>query len=1266
MNFKNELKEYLDLASDSDVHKANRILKKAEYQLAVSEFDKGYVVIVPSESYSIAYTVSVIEASGFLEVLCECPAYEEYGYCKHAVAAVTYLYKNYILSAKHNLDKVGEVVEFETVSSPVTVSFSALGRQTNGAFVFEMTSIDLWQIVKLAGNPKPNDVSKLSRKVQLIKTEGSTLELQIGGSKSVNYNIVIKFDGKKRFETSCSCALMSSYLCMHVLACFDNLAKAYGPRYFDKFKTFEKEKNELLKPFGLTLADPEAADFEFEVGHWGTPSIKKMPGYYISGNEVNFIKDFKNNFLQLTPSFKGQIRPILPADELVSYEIGLLFNLGSNKHIGLELEALQMVETKGKLKFVKLKLVPSNYALLKPLSDEIYYSLTSFSDEALLGWITQHVNSYLKNYSNPWVQLHQDDLAKIYTYFADLLKTNWQTLAQCPHIYLTTESRFNQASLMEVKLSNQTIEICFKIECSEKFITIYLIKKLNGETVLEQSPLSGLVYLIGSSLYLPSKPTSFKLIKQFSHGKLVFPINQKKNVFIHIIGPLQQSHEVDLPNNIGIEIITTYPQARVMLSELNEQHLLIRPQFLYGDTLLDYSLDIEHIIDDQENLIIIKRAKEEEHKLYQFLRTLHPRFEKQQNYQHYYLPFTDVLKNNWFFNMINQIEATGYPVYGIQELKKFRYNTSPPHLKIEAGSGTDWFDLKMTAHWGDQELSLKDLRKAIINGQDAVLLGDGTLGMIPKEWISQYATLLKMSNEQNGSLQISKLHFGLLDQLDALKNNTILEEIALKKERLMQFTGVKAMAPSKAITATLRPYQKAGFQWMQALDELGWGGCLADDMGLGKTLQTITFLQYLKETKLGCTNLVICPTSLLFNWENELAKFCPSLKFFVYYGAQRAFTQENFAESDLVITSYGVARSDLQELRAFTWHYVILDESQAIKNPEAQVTRAVTHLKATNRFILSGTPVQNNTNDLYAQFNFLNPGLLGTREFFKQQFAQAIDKNQDKQMAQQLRQLIYPFMLRRTKEQVAKDLPDKTEIILWCSMDSTQRKVYDDYKNHYRNLLLKKIDEEGIAKAGIYVLEGLLRLRQICDHPALLKDEEVSKAAKESVKTNELLREIDENVGDHKLLVFSQFTEMLALISSELDTKKIHYCYLDGSTSANNRKNEVKKFQEDSAVKVFLISLKAGGVGLNLTAADYVYLVDPWWNPAAEQQAIDRTHRIGQTRKIFAYKMICKDTVEEKILQLQQKKKTLAQELVSEEEGFTKKLTRDDVAFLFS
>jgi SNF2 family DNA or RNA helicase len=1279
------LENYLDDALEGDIHKAKRILKAANYQLKLTQKGIKVTIAVPSESRNKPYDVSITpEADDYLDVNCTCPAFNSYGDCKHAVAAIIYL-KNELSEENVGENEVenefedefyqdeydeGELVEVVTelpgAAQPLASTLSSsLGRMQDGSFKIEMDSINITILMRLAGNAKDKELKSLANKTGAPFIEDRTFRFPIVEKKNSIFEVRIYFDGRTKFDTECTCGKKDSTLCLHTASAFYYLNWLHGSRYFDKFKTFEDEKNEVLKNFGLTLSDPEAAEFKWSTDFYGRLSLVSKPAYMVSANNTQFLNEFKQS---LNGNEEGaHIRPLLPTSTMIDYEVGILFNFASQKHIGFELEALQIAERKGKEKITKLKLAPSNYSLLKPLPDECYNAVLKFSDDSLIEWISHNGNSYINRYhNNPWYQLNVDTKTKLQKHCTGLLQNNWNLLAEHPHLYLLAEGNFSQANIIPIQLSASPIEIGFKVERTEKFITIWLLLKLNGEMIKGNVRiLSSLLFEVDKTLYLPTDQNYHSLLQRFKFGKLVFPATEQKNVLLNVIIPLQRNHSVEMQAVFEYEITEPTPQPRVLLSEMNEQHLVLRPQFLYGDTLLDYGPETEVIQEVEGKLSILKRNKGEEKKLYNFLRTLHPKFATQNNNQNYYLPFTEVLKNNWFFTMIKQVEATGYAVYGLKELKKFKYNTNLPKLDVEAGSGTDWFDLRMVATWGDQKVDLKDLRKAIINKQEAILLDDGTLGVIPQEWISQYRTLLKISNESNGTLKVSKLHFSLLGQLDGtFDNEEIKKEIEAKKKKLAGFSGIKPEEPSIALKATLRPYQLAGFEWMQALDEIGWGGCLADDMGLGKTLQAITFLQFVKEKNEGSTSLVVCPTSLLFNWESELQKFCPSLRYHVYYGTERAITQEHFEEYDLVLTSYGIMRIDLEELMKFHWHYVVLDESQAIKNPEAQVAKAVALLKAKNKLILSGTPVQNNTNDLFAQFNFLNPGLLGSREFFKEEFATAIDRHQDKAKAEQLRQLVYPFMLRRTKEQVAKDLPAKTETILWCIMGKAQRHLYDEYKNHYRNLLLKKIDEEGIGKAGIYVLEGLLRLRQICDHPNLLKDEEVT--VNDSVKSEELLREIQENTGSHKLLVFSQFTEMLHLIRDDLKKNNISFCYLDGSTTASKRQEQVETFQQDSDVKVFLISLKAGGVGLNLTAADYVYLVDPWWNPAAEQQAIDRTHRIGQTQKVFAYKMICKDSVEEKILKLQEKKKKLANDLVSEDATFTKQLTRDDVAFLFS
>jgi non-specific serine/threonine protein kinase len=448
------------------------------------------------------------------------------------------------------------------------------------------------------------------------------------------------------------------------------------------------------------------------------------------------------------------------------------------------------------------------------------------------------------------------------------------------------------------------------------------------------------------------------------------------------------------------------------------------------------------------------------------------------------------------------------------------------------------------------------------------------------------------------------------------------------------------------------------------LKEAGWGGILADDMGLGKTVQTLSWLAHYKNENPAAKFLVVCPTTLTYNWEKEIQKFTPDFKALIHHGPKRANKIEAFDSVDVIITSYGTIRSDIKMFVDIEFDYVVLDESQAIKNPKSLATKAAQLLNAKYRLALSGTPIQNNTFDLYAQMNFLNPGMLGSRDFFLNEFAMPIDKFQEKEAKEQLKKLVYPFMLRRTKDQVAKDLPEKTETVLYCEMGKDQRKIYEAYRSNYQSKILGMIDEQGMQKSQFHILQGLTRLRQICDSPAIINDTE--KFENHSVKLDELVRELTENTGEHKALVFSQFLGMLALIRAELTAKGIPFVYFDGSSTNVEREKAIVEFQENTECKVFLISLKAGGVGLNLTAADYVYIVDPWWNPAVEQQAIDRTHRIGQTKAVFAYRFICKDTIEEKMLLLQERKRLLAEDLISDDSAIMKRLTREDIAYLFS
>lgn len=957
-------------------------------------------------------------------------------------------------------------------------------------------------------------------------------------------------------------------------------------------------------------------------------------------------------------------RPALPKDFKIDYEIGFLFNFASSKSTRFDLEPILIYPVNGKTEYKRISLqVEKGLAFLQTLDESFYNDLLEFSDHQILKWMTATGNRFIRNHSGSWAHVSVRELNNLRKHYVDLLKKMWPNLIEWPKLFILKAGRFNNFQQQSIQLAAQPAQFSFKVERTSSLISLKMILLLDGKEA-DLNLWGGFIFEHNGKLYLPPDTEALSIIDLFKNGPLTFPLTVKSEVIKKYVIPWLDKYPFHISEKLNVTIVSPELHPRVLLSELNESNLMIRPQFAYDDVVVEYSDERNHVVETQDQVKIIQRNKTDEKKLYEYLRTLHAAFVNQRNNQYFYLPFDDVMKKGWFITMLRKVQDQGYGIHGFEDLKKFRYTTHVPQFIISASANTDWFDLKVTIQWGDQTVSLKEIRHAILNKQDTIMLEDGTLGHIPEEWLSQYSLLLRTGTEENGTLKVSKLHYTLLeDILDKIDNKTVQQDIEATKHKLLNFDSLAKATLSNEIKASLRPYQQSGFRWLQALDELGWGGCLADDMGLGKTLQTICFLQYLKEKYPGSTQLVICPTSLIFNWENELQKFCPSLKYYTHYGLQRELTETHFNEYDVVVTTYGVVRNDLEELTNFLWQYIILDESQAIKNPDARVTRAVQQLRSVNRAILSGTPVQNNTSDLFAQFNFLNPGFLGSRDFFNREFALPIDKFGSKEKTLQLKKLINPFTLRRTKEQVAKDLPDKTVTVLWCTMEAEQRKLYNQYREGYKNKLLKKIDEEGIAKSGMDVLEGLLRLRQICDHPALVNKSEESEQS--SVKIHELTREIQENAGNHKLLIFSQFTEMLKLIQQQFEDSGISYCYLDGSTPLPKRKEQVSKFQEDDSVKAFLISLKAGGVGLNLTVADYVYIVDPWWNPAAEQQAIDRAHRIGQTRKVFAYKMICKDTVEEKILRLQERKKMLADDLIQEDAGFVKNLSREDVEFLF-
>lgn len=613
---------------------------------------------------------------------------------------------------------------------------------------------------------------------------------------------------------------------------------------------------------------------------------------------------------------------------------------------------------------------------------------------------------------------------------------------------------------------------------------------------------------------------------------------------------------------------------------------------------------------------------------------------------------------SWLNANLTSLKEKGFEI-NQQDAAVKKYFVGPTNISLEISENIDWFDVKAVIRFGEFEIPFTTIRKYVLNKIQEFKLPNGEYAVIPDSWVTDYSDLFAFADsDSNETLKLNKIHISLVKDLK--DSNHAKVAMTRKLERLLDFKEIEDVALSPHFKGDLRPYQQAGFNWLEFLNQYGFGGCLADDMGLGKTVQTLALLQSEKEKNTNSTSLLIMPTSLIYNWEMEAKKFTPKLKILNYTGTSRKKSPDRFARYDLVLTSYGTTRIDSDILSGFYFNYIILDESQAIKNPDSIISKAVRELKSRRKLILTGTPIENSTMDLWSQMSFVNPGLLGGETYFRKEYLIPIEKKRDEAKTRRLNALIKPFILRREKTQVARDLPEKVENIKFCDLSAEQREYYEKEKNTYRNLILDLIEQDGLQKSQMVLLQGLTKLRQIANHPMMVDPEYKG----DSGKFEDITYMISNALGkDHKILIFSQFVKHLKLVERYLSSQNIPYAYLDGSVK--DRKGEVEKFQHNDNIRIFLISLKAGGLGLNLTEADYVFLLDPWWNPAIEAQAVDRAHRIGQTNKVFTYKFIARDTVEEKILKLQQSKLKLAQDLITIEESFVKSLSRADITSLF-
>jgi SNF2 family DNA or RNA helicase len=1236
--------------SDEVIRRGKKIHAVGYVELVENDYLFGSAVFrVKDDNYSTFYKVNVSNYKDprSLSLRCACP-YNLGDICRHEAAV--------LIRLQEMIDK--GMLESENIMYDQ--------RHT----VAKMKTIDL-KTIQLLSSPEilfeAEEYLKNSKPViESAKEETVKATVKLEGQ---DFSVIIRRNEERNFDTSSDYQDTEHLLCLPKVIVFLQLLYTKGQQFFETIRNWDKEKNKLLEAYGYTLNDDLKGKFEFNYKDGKPylrvldPSIKRIAAP-LPTSRPQF--ETITSVVEKEPEVREQI---------ITKRLGVVFNFNKNSYPFFTPDLVEgEMDEENNFTGTVQKLELGKYVNIDAYNDE---------DKGLLLLVRklqdQEINKYVNRnspFSGIWENIihHEDDelpgetRGLIAEYLLPRLKKLVSENGYVPAYVLTKGKTFKTANLERVELSSRHILPQFNVTTNGKNFEIECYVKPDAVpyALQDNEVQSALVFMYNHLLYIWDNAEAVETAEKFlPKGVMKVKAEDWPSTLSKLVMPLTKEYKVDFEKSLVSEIKDGEPEVKLFLHEKGD-FLVFQPIFSYKGFDTKAKDKDEMIIPYQDKVIVVYRNREAESRFLEKLQTLHSNFISYDDGAALALKGSDVLKNNWFFLFVDAMNEAKTPVYGFESLKNFRFNTAKPQTHIYISSHTDWFDAKVDIIFGDQKVSVAEVKKALANKQQFVQLNDGTLGILPEEWLKKYSLLFRVGEGRADKLKLSRYHLSVIDELYENRNEEELTiELEEKYSRIREFDKIKEIEAPQNLQPILRPYQVAGYQWLNYLNEVSWGGILADDMGLGKTVQALSFLQHYYEEHDGDLRaLVVCPTTLIYNWENEIKKFTPSLEYYIHHGSVRNRNIEELKKHHVIITTYGTLRSDIKIFTQIPLDYVILDESQAIKNPASKVTKAASLLHAKNRLCMSGTPLQNNTFDIYAQMNFLNPGMLGSMEFFRQEFAIPIDKFGETEQKEHLKKILYPFILRRTKEQVAKDLPEKTETVLFCEMEHEQRKIYDAYRNEFRARIMGTIEEQGIQRSQLTILQGLMKLRQICDSPAILNEQE--KFENHSIKLDELAREITENIGNHKALIFSQFLGMLALIRQKLEQQGVKYEYFDGSTSAPDREKAIQAFQNDEETRVFLISLKAGGVGLNLTAADYVYIVDPWWNPAVEQQAIDRTHRIGQTKNIFAYRMICKDTIEDKIMQLQEKKRLLAKELISDDATFVKALSREDVEYLFS
>ncbi len=1208
------------------------------------EDNKITAIVIGSALYQIEIDYN---EQKILKSKCSCP-YDFGGICKHQVLVLKEADKRFEMKRK---DKIQDV-EFEMITESNFIASSPnLTSKTvgNSSFLFENFSFDELseELIEHFSLMAPMNIIR--------RTVCDYYELEINKGKF--YNIISYWDNarveveykpeNKQLSLTCNCKTIKRKMCTHQTTMMYILLNNsdYG-FYFNPKLRIEKFR-EFAKKYGLENEE-NLDDYFTATRNYGSLVISPKKKELLSLTDDN--KEILGK--QLLPKQKG-LKDQMNSKKTNSTEYGLVFSQNRYYDSFFIHFFEASLSKEGKIK--------NPLSAINPLG-----LMNDYEDVAsirFLSSLSYFKDSYENKISNEdkikALRILVKNPLKLKFYYHDTKISDNITTSSVKEVQVKIPE-FTHLSF-NVKQNGNLFEILAYIHFNDQKVNLRMVKLRYQFMFLHEQTF----YLIENNYYLQIykffKEHNFKAIiheSKFEAFKNDF-LNQLENkieINYTFIKPASKKQLVE--KGFDSELKKT-----IYLSE-SDNYILITPSVKYGEIEIPIlGLKQIHERDLEDNWFVVERDKFLENNFAGLLIRQHESFEEQLGqFDYFYLHKQRFLDSGWFIDAFETWKAHDIEILGFNSIKT-NFSTQKMKVNVVVNSGLDWFDTSLKVKFGNEDISLKQIQKALKNASRYIALGDGTLGLMPEEWIQKFSKYFRSGDVVDGNIRTAKTNFSVISELyeSEVLNKDVQEEIAYYNSKIASFKTIHDVKIPKGLKATLRDYQKQGLNWLNFLDEFNFGGCLADDMGLGKTIQIIAFILSQKEKDKNNTNLIVLPTSLIFNWTREIEKFAPSLKVLTIYGQSRVKNTKDFVKYDVILTTYGTMLSDVKILKEFRFNYIFLDESQAIKNPESQRYKAVRLLNARNRVVVTGTPIENNTFDLFAQLSFASPGLFGSQQRFKDEYSTPIDKFKDIARANELQQKINPFVLRRTKKQVATELPDKTEMVLYCEMDDEQRRVYDTYKNEIRDKLLGSHAETPENKSML-VLQGLTKLRQICNSPAILGDEESYGSS--SAKMRVLMEEIEGKSKKHKILVFSQFVSMLDLIRAELDKLQISHEYLTGQTK--DREEKVHSFQNDSEIRVFLISLKAGGTGLNLTEADYVFLVDPWWNPAVENQAIDRCYRIGQKKNVVAVRLISPDTIEEKIMKMQENKRELAENIVKTDSNILKSLTQDDLLGLFS